>query len=201
MPRGAAFLLAQLGAHAAGRFGERVGGLGLAPPDVGLLRMIATEPGRSQRSLAADLGVVPSRVVALIDNLERKGLVERRRSTEDRRNYELYVSEGGRRALAGVREVAAAHEDDLLAALDGAERGLLAELLGRVAVQQGLTPGVHPGYRTLPKRAGSGRRTGGAAGAGGAAGVGTSGDADGAGGPEGTSGPDGAVGSAPGSEG
>lgn len=154
VPRGAAFLLAQLGAHAAGRFGERVAGLGLNPPDVGLLRMIATEPGRSQRSLAADLGVVPSRVVALIDGLEQKGLVERRRSTEDRRNYELYVSEAGGRALAGVREVAAAHEDDLLAALDGPERRLLAELLGRVAAQQGLTPGVHPGYRSLGKRAG-----------------------------------------------
>lgn len=201
MPRGAAFLLAQLGAHAAGRFGERVGGLGLAPPDVGLLRMIATEPGRSQRSLAADLGVVPSRVVALIDNLERKGLVERRRSTEDRRNYELYVSEGGRRALAGVREVAAAHEDDLLAALDGAERGLLAELLGRVAAQQGLTPGVHPGYRTLPKRAGSGRRTGGAVGADAGADTSVDADVDGDGGPEGTSGPDGAAGSASGAEG
>ncbi|MET8971120.1 MarR family winged helix-turn-helix transcriptional regulator [Streptomyces hydrogenans] len=154
VPRGAAFLLAQLGAHAAGRFGERVGVLGLAPPDVGLLRMIATDPGRSQRSLAVDLGVVPSRVVVLIDNLERKGLVERRRSTEDRRNYELYVSEAGRAALAGVREVAAAHEDELLAALDGAERARLAELLGRVAAQQGLTPGVHPGYRNLSKRAG-----------------------------------------------
>lgn len=159
-PRGAAFLLAQLGAHAAGRFGERVGALGLAPPDVGLLRMIAAAPGRSQRSLAADLGVVPSRVVALIDALERKGLVERRRSTEDRRNYELYVSEDGRRALAGVRELATAHEDDLLAALDGAERTLLAGLLARVAAQQGLTPGVHPGYRAL----GGGKRRGNAEG-------------------------------------
>ncbi|MDV9191952.1 MarR family transcriptional regulator [Streptomyces sp. SR27] len=152
--RGGAFLLAQLGAHAAGRFGERVGALGLAPPDVGLLRMIAMQPGRSQRSLAADLGVVPSRVVALIDNLEQKGFVERRRSVEDRRHHELYVSEGGRRALEGVREVAAAHEDELFAALDEEDRVRLTALLGRIAEQQGLTPGVHPGYRNLPKRAG-----------------------------------------------
>ncbi|MFI1656505.1 MarR family winged helix-turn-helix transcriptional regulator [Streptomyces sp. NPDC020472] len=153
-PRGGAFLLAQLGAHAAGRFGERVGGLGLAPPDVGLLRMIATEPGRSQRSLAADLGVVPSRVVALIDSLEKKGFVERRRSAEDRRHHELYLSEEGRRVLGRVREVAALHEDDLFAALDEEDRARLAALLGRIAEQQGLTPGVHPGYRHLPKRRG-----------------------------------------------
>ncbi|MEU0399943.1 MarR family transcriptional regulator [Streptomyces sp. NPDC006197] len=153
-PRGGAFLLAQLGAHAAGRFGERVGELGLAPPDVGLLRMIAMEPGRSQRSLAADLGVVPSRVVALIDNLEKKGFVERRRSTEDRRHHELYVSEDGRRVLGRIREVAALHEDDLFAALDEEDRARLTVLLGRIAEQQGLTPGVHPGYRHLPKRPG-----------------------------------------------
>lgn len=151
-PSGGAFLLAQLGAHAAGRFGERVGELGLAPPDVGLLRMIALEPGRSQRSLATDLGVVPSRVVALIDSLEKKGFVERRRSAEDRRHHELYVSEDGRRALGRVREVAALHEDDLFAALDEEDRIRLTALLGRIAEQQGLTPGVHPGYRHLPKR-------------------------------------------------
>ncbi|MFH9723430.1 MarR family winged helix-turn-helix transcriptional regulator [Streptomyces sp. NPDC017254] len=153
-PRFGAFLLAQLGAHAAGRFGERVGELGLAPPDVGLLRMIAMDPGRSQRSLAADLGVVPSRVVALIDALEKKGFVERRRSTEDRRHHELYLSDDGRRALGRVREVAALHEDDLFASLDAEDRARLTALLGRIAEQQGLTPGVHPGYRTLPKRPG-----------------------------------------------
>ncbi|QLE75423.1 MarR family transcriptional regulator [Streptomyces rectiverticillatus] len=65
--------------------------------------MIATRPGLSRRALAADLGVVPSRVVTLVDHLDGKGLVERRRSTEDRRN------------------------------------------------QQGLTPGVHPGYRNMAK--------------------------------------------------
>lgn len=149
-PRGAAFLIAQIGAHAAGRFAERVGELGLTPPDVGLLRMIAGQPGRSQRSLAADLGVVPSRVVTLIDHLQGKGLVERRRSTEDRRNHELHLSPAGLRALEDVRRCATAHEDDMCAALDDGQRALLTELLGLVADQQGLTPGVHPGYRHLP---------------------------------------------------
>lgn len=152
-PRGAAFLLAQIGAHAAGRFAERVAALGLTPADVGLLRMVAGRPGRSQRALAEDLGVVPSRVVALIDALEGEGLVERRRSAGDRRNHELHLTPEGRRSLGKVSRVASAHEDDLLAALDPDGRAQLLELLERVAAQQELTPGVHPGYRTLAKPA------------------------------------------------
>ncbi|MEV7612533.1 MarR family transcriptional regulator [Streptomyces sp. NPDC089799] len=151
-PRGAAFLLAQIGAHAAGRFAERVGELGLTPADVGLLRMIGGRPGRSQRALAEDLGVVPSRVVSLIDGLQDKGLVERRRSVEDRRNHELHLTADGRRALGSVSRTAAAHEDDLLAALDRDQRDLLLGLLQRVAAQQELTPGVHPGYRTAAQK-------------------------------------------------
>ncbi|MFF0575320.1 MarR family winged helix-turn-helix transcriptional regulator [Streptosporangium saharense] len=146
-PRGTAFLLAQVGAHAAARFAERVGVLGVAPSDVGLLRMISTRPGRSQQSLAEELGVVPSRVVTLVDGLERKGLVERRRNPQDRRNYALHLTEEGSRVMAGMREVGAAHEDDICAALDEPQREQLAALLEAVAVQQGLTEGVHPGYR------------------------------------------------------
>ncbi|GAA3367496.1 hypothetical protein GCM10020367_66840 [Streptomyces sannanensis] len=124
---------------------------GLAPPDVGLLRMIAGQPGRSQRSLAAELGVVPSRVVTLIDNLDDKGLVERRRSTEDRRNHVLYLSAEGQRVLDEMRKVASAHEEDVCSALDLDQRAQLTALLARIADQQGLTPGVHPGYRHLSK--------------------------------------------------
>jgi DNA-binding MarR family transcriptional regulator len=154
-PRGAAFLLTQIGTHAASRFAERVAQLGLTPPDVGLLRMIAGQPGRSQQSLAADLGVVPSRVVALIDNLDHKGLVERRRSTEDRRNYELHLTPEATRVMGEMRQLAAAHEDDICSALDDDQRAQLTTLLELIADQQGLTPGVHPGYRQLSH----GRRT------------------------------------------
>ncbi len=148
-PGGVAFLLAQLGAHAANRFAERIGDLGLTPADVGLLRMIATRPGRSQRSLAEDLGVVPSRVTAMIDPLDRAGLVERRRSTDDRRNYELHLTDNAAETMAHIRQAATEHEDDICSALDDEQRRHLAELLRLVADKQGLTPGVHPGYRRI----------------------------------------------------
>ena len=79
-PTGAAFLLAQLGAHAADLFGERIAVLGITPPHAGILRMIAAMPSCNQQSLAKRLGVLPSRMVMLIDELAEKGVVERRRS-------------------------------------------------------------------------------------------------------------------------
>ncbi|GAA0961539.1 MarR family winged helix-turn-helix transcriptional regulator [Actinocorallia libanotica] len=146
-PRGIAFLLSQVGAHAAQRFAERVGELGVSPSDVGLLRLISAEPGRSQRSLAEDLGVVPSRVVALVDALERKGLVERRRSPRDRRNQELHLTAEGARVMAAMPSLAPAHEDEICAPLDREQRALLASLLEALAAHHALAPGVHPGYR------------------------------------------------------
>ncbi|GGS82436.1 MarR family winged helix-turn-helix transcriptional regulator [Nonomuraea spiralis] len=146
-PIGVAFLLAQLGAHAAGRFAARVAELGLSPADVGLLRMIAFQPGRSQQSLAADLGVVPSRVTAMLDPLDRAGLVERRRSAGDRRNHELHLTAEGTRVMEDVKRTAMAHEADLTSCLSPDQRGQLLALLELVADDQGLTPGVHPGYR------------------------------------------------------
>lgn len=148
-PAGSAFLLAQLGAHAAARYGERVAALDLAPAQTGLMRLVATEPGRSQQDLAAQLGVVPSKVVGLVDDLESRHLLERRRSTTDRRHYALHLTDLGREAMADIRTVAMEHDADITAALTGDERKLLVELLQRVADHQGLRPGVHPGYQTL----------------------------------------------------
>lgn len=146
-PRGTAFLLSQVGAHAAARFADLLGGLGVTPADVGLLRMIAAEPGRSQQSLAEELGVVPSRVVALVDGLEGKGLVERRRNPRDRRNYALHLTAEGTHVMTEMRTLGAAHEEEICAGLDDTQRAQLTALLETVAAQQGLTPGVHPGYR------------------------------------------------------
>lgn len=146
---GLAFLLAQVGAHAAMRFGERLSAIGLAPPDAGVMRTVAADPGITQQALARHLAVMPSRVVALIDRLEQKGLVERVGSQEDRRAYALRLTARGRQALQEIGRIAAEHARDLCAALDGRECQTLVALCTRIAEQQGLTPGVHPGYRQL----------------------------------------------------
>jgi|HubBroStandDraft_2_1064218.scaffolds.fasta_scaffold140583_2 DNA-binding MarR family transcriptional regulator len=147
--RSPAFLLAQVGAHAAARFGERLAALELTRPHAGVLRAIAARPGLSQQELAAQLAIVPSRLVVLVDQLEERGFVERRDHPEDRRVYSLYVTSRGTQAMTDIGRVARAHEEALCAALSAEERAQLAGLLERIASDQGLTPGVHPGFRQM----------------------------------------------------
>ena len=148
-PTGAAFLLAQLGSHASGRFAERIAHLGITPAHAGILRFIARTPGLNQQRLAKFLGVLPSRMVLLIDELADKGLVQRRRSTKDRRHSELVLTKKGERKLKKLSTIVVAHEADLCGALTREERDTLARLGRKIVHHQGLTPDVHPGYRNL----------------------------------------------------
>ena len=153
-PGGAAFLLAQLGAHASARFGERIAAHDLTPPMAGILGLLSASPGTSQQELATRLGMLPSRLGAFVDDLEERGLVQRVRDDVDRRRNSLQLTGRGRNALATVGRVGREHEAALTAALTDREREQLTRLLGRIADEQGLTPGVHPGYRTVkPSRA------------------------------------------------
>ena len=153
MAVGIAFLLAQLGAHAADRFAARVAALDLMPAHAGILRAVAAEPGRSQQALSEQLGLLPSRVVAFVDDLERRGYVQRRRNTEDRRLYALHLTEQGGQVMAELAKIGKAHEAEIVEGLTAAQRSTLAELLGTLAAGRGLTPGVHPGYRSMGRRA------------------------------------------------
>ena len=148
-PCGAPFLLAQLGAHAADLFGDRIAVLGISPPHAGILRMIARMPECNQQALAKRLRVLPSRMVILIDELAAKRLVERRRSAKDRRHSELVLTSQGKRTLEKLSRLAGEHESDLCAALTREERDTLATLCRKIVAHQGLTPDVHPGYRKL----------------------------------------------------
>ena len=149
-----AFLLAQLGAHAASQFAERLGVLELTPADAGILRLLRAEAGLSQQELAARLRIHPSRLVAILDNLEKRGFVERRANPEDRRLYSLHLTEAGGEVLEKIGSVARKHQDALLSSISLEERNTLATLLLRIADQQGLVRGVHPGYQRMgrPKR-------------------------------------------------
>lgn len=146
---GAAFLITQLGTHAAGLFAQALAPLDLTPPQAGLLRVLAVDPGRSQRALADALGMPQNRFVAFVDALEERGLVERRKNPEDRRLHALYLTPKGLSLLAKVRDVGMAHERRLLQSLTEDEHRQLAALLRRIADQEGLHPGVHPGYRAM----------------------------------------------------
>jgi len=142
-----AFLLAQVGAHAAAQFAQRIAPLGITPPQAGILRVIAADQGLSQRELSTLLGILPSRLVTLVDELEALGLLERRSDPEDRRAHALHLSATGHQLLERLAQAAKSHNQAVCAALNERERRVLAGLLARIADEQGLVPGVHPGYR------------------------------------------------------
>jgi DNA-binding MarR family transcriptional regulator len=157
-PGWAAFGLAQVGGLATQRFAERLAPTGLTPAHAGLLRAVAADEGRSQQAVASQLGLLPSRMVALVDELERDGLLERHRNPKDRRHYALHLTDAGRTRMREIGRVAREHGAELLAPLDDDERVMLGDLLARLAAHHGLTPGVHPGYRTLGRSDSGGGR-------------------------------------------
>jgi len=143
-----AFLLVQLGAHLAREFAERLAPLGLEPRHAGMLIQLAANEGLSQQALGELIGLNPTRMVFLVDELEQRGLVERRRNTADRRSYALYLTEKGRDTLGQIQASGHHHQDEIGASLTWAERIQLTSLLRRLATEQGITeqslPGVPP---------------------------------------------------------
>jgi DNA-binding MarR family transcriptional regulator len=141
--------LSQVGAHSALRFAERLAPLDLSPPHAGILGILKQALGISQQALGENLGMFPSRLVAVIDELEHRGLVERRDNPADRRSYALYLTKAGREALEQIGRIAREHQNTLCAALNESERAQLTDFLARIATEQNLSPGIHPGYRKL----------------------------------------------------
>jgi DNA-binding MarR family transcriptional regulator len=87
--------------------------------------------------------------VAFVDDLEERGLVERRRNPTDRRQHALYLTPAGEELMRELAVVGRQHEQQITAGLTAEQRATLMELLSAVVARQGLTPGVHPGYRSL----------------------------------------------------
>jgi DNA-binding MarR family transcriptional regulator len=148
---GVAFLLSQVGAHVAAVFAERLKPVKVSPGQAGILRAISSQRGVSQQSLAKLLGMFPSRLVLLLDELEEMGLVERKAGEADRRIYALHLTARGEEKLEMIGRVSRDLPDKICAALNESERETLANLLARIADEQGLTPGVHPGYRQISR--------------------------------------------------
>ena len=98
---GVAFLLAQIGTPAAAKFADLLVPLEFTPPQAGILGVISRQNGLSQQALADLLGMFPSRLVLMLDELEQTGLIERRPHNSDRRVYALHLTARGKKSLAG----------------------------------------------------------------------------------------------------
>jgi len=98
-----------------------------------LLLACDTAEGVSQRDLAEVLGLDPSQVVLLVDELATSGLVERKPSAIDRRTKLVRGTDDGRVLRAEAAQLVQAAVAAQLAALTGTEQFLLRDLLGRLA--------------------------------------------------------------------
>lgn len=144
-PSTLAFLLSQVGIHASRQFAERIAAAGLNPPLFRVLNLVDAAEGRSQQAIGQAIEVPASRMVALVDELEQEGLVERRPDPEDRRVRALYLTRKGRKALTRGREIAKRHEDELTQGLGASDRKRLLDLLQKMVDAQAIGRGVHPG--------------------------------------------------------
>lgn len=141
---GAAYLLSQVGAHSSQRWHKRLASIGLDPRSALVLRHVGAQEARTQASLSTSLAVPPSRVVGIVDDLEQRGLLERRANPSDRRAHALWLTSKGRKRLDEVMAVSRAHEADLCTGLADSDRRQLIELLGVIVSEQGLARGGHP---------------------------------------------------------
>jgi DNA-binding MarR family transcriptional regulator len=105
--------------------------LGLTPALFALLNVIGAREGAIQQELGSVMGIDPSTMVALIDQLEGAGLAKRRPSVKDRRAREVTITSKGRRLLERGRKAAALVEDEVLSGLSGPARRQLIGLLRR----------------------------------------------------------------------
>jgi len=122
----------QLGRTARRWFGAALAPLELKPPQVGALHQLRSGP-MSQQALGDALDMDASNLVAILNDLEDKGLITRRRDPDDRRRHIVEITKTGVERLADVGVALADVEERLVAALDDEQRGQLQELLTTIA--------------------------------------------------------------------
>lgn len=103
--------------------------LGLSGKGFGALILLVQEEPLSQQRLGQRQGVDRTTMIAVVDELESSGFVERRRDPRDRRAYSLQATARGRRVLQQAAEAAKRAEDEFLAPLPEADRGRLKRML------------------------------------------------------------------------
>src|SRR6478672_8855881 len=116
------------------RTAEKLNSVGLTPALFALLNVLGAREGAIQHQLSSDMGMDPSAMVKLINELEDAGLAKRQRRPGDRRAWEVSITPKGRRTLERARRRVAQVEDEVLGGLTAADRDQLLTLLRRALV-------------------------------------------------------------------
>lgn len=96
------------------------------------LAIVSANPGISQSELSREVGLDKSVTVTIVDELEKYGWAERRRSPQDRRRHALFVTPAGEAKLDGLFALMEKTEASALHQLSGDEMRVLSELLDRM---------------------------------------------------------------------
>ena len=107
--------------------------LGLRPPSMGTLRIVDAFGPISQREVCERLGVHPSDMVGIVDQLADHGLLSRERSEVDRRRHDLTLTLKGRAVMDRFLAVAREVDHDFYGVLSVNEQRQLEKLLGKLA--------------------------------------------------------------------
>lgn len=117
-------------------FATTLGALDITPGLYGMLVIIEANPGLKQSALAKAAHLDRSTVVSVIDNLERRALVERRAADSDRRSNALHLTAEGAVLLKKLKRMVAQHERRLAGNLDESEQATLVRLLKKILPEQ-----------------------------------------------------------------
>jgi DNA-binding MarR family transcriptional regulator len=94
--------------------------------------MVAENPGASQSGVCDALGIQKANCVPTMGELERRGLILRRKSSTDARSYELHLTAKGKRILQRAGEIQSSHEKRLVERIGIEGRQQLLALLGKL---------------------------------------------------------------------
>ncbi|MCH5645015.1 MarR family winged helix-turn-helix transcriptional regulator [Gordonia sp. ABSL49_1] len=135
------FLISRAGAQLVKATNRELAPLGLKVRAYSALAAVCDEPdGITQRRLASDVGLDPSQIVALVDELENRELVVRKADPDDRRNRLITATPAGRELCTRARKSSAKVAADELSHIDPAVREALRAALYRFTFPERATP-------------------------------------------------------------
>jgi DNA-binding MarR family transcriptional regulator len=119
-------------------FAEQLGSIGITPRQYEVLSAVARADGLSQTDIIHDTGIDRSSTAELVARLVRRGWLQRRRTTRDRRIYRVRLTERGRKALTTAEPAFRSTEELLLARLSRLQKAQLLETLNLIVNMDGL---------------------------------------------------------------
>ena len=127
------FLLARLGLMFKAGAIARMEQAGFELYDYSVLALLAEGTRETQATIADALSLDPSRLVALLDSLEERGMIGRQRDPQDRRRHVVSITDAGQGELGRLRVMMKEYEDQFFGAMSTDERKALHELLSKLA--------------------------------------------------------------------